>query len=80
MKIELSFGMADEIFLLSLKEHLDTFSTDYNTRLNGGFPNGVFKKDLMKDLKIIKKHIEACERLIKYNDVESSAYYEQVEE
>ena len=80
MKIDVSFGMADEIFLQTLKDNLDTFSTDYNTRLNGGFPYGLFKKDLMKDLKIIKKHIKACERLIKYYDVEPSAYYEGVEE
>lgn len=80
MKIDVSFGVADEIFLQKLKENLDTFSIDYNTRLNGGFPYGLFKKDLMKDLKVIKKHIKACERLIKYYEVDPASYYGQVEE
>lgn len=80
MKIEVSHDEATEIILQSLKDSLEGFRSDYEVRQEGGFPNGVFKKDPNEDLKAIKKHIKACERLIKYYDVGMHTYYERVEE
>ena len=80
MRIKVSYDEATKIVLQSLKDNLEMFNIDFNMRLNGGFPNGVFKKDINEDLKAIKKHIKACERLIKYYDVGMSTYYERVEE
>lgn len=70
MKIELTVNQTDDIVIRDLKDLLKVFRGQSVRRANGhGF--AVFENDLTEDLKIIKKHIEACKLLLKYYGVKA---------
>ncbi len=70
MKIELSMHQVDDVFIHELKAMLRIFRTESVRRANG-HGSAVFENDLTEDLKIIKKHIEACKLLLKYYGVKA---------
>lgn len=68
MKIELRPEQVDDVVTDDLKNLLKDLRAHSVRRANGhGYM--VFKHDKAEDLKIIKKHIEACKLLLKYYGV-----------
>jgi hypothetical protein len=68
MKIELSVDQVDDVVIHDLKDLLKSFRAQSVRRANG-HGHAIFEHDQAEDLKIIKKHIEACKLLLKYYGV-----------
>lgn len=68
MQIKLTEDQIDEVLITELKQRVECFELDYARRKNGDI-YAIFEHDLNEDLKIIKKHIKACKRLLKYYGV-----------
>lgn len=64
LKVEIDYEAADAIVLASLKDVLETLEKDLANRTPGSL--GIFERDYEEDVKILKKHIKAFKRVMKY--------------
>ena len=64
--VQVEYDEAHRIVVQTLREDMKNFE-EFLERQKSGLPfAGVFESDKEKDMKLLKKHIKACKRLIEW--------------